>query len=152
MRTMFKWVIHWRCQSVTDEWLSKEHWWIHSNRGKKNESQKTLSYCHFVHHKSHLASVVTEPGPVIYCLSHSTAWETKYSSGNNNKNNDIISRNITAATLCTFGCPIALHHAELTGSVLMLRRVQQQPVTHTTRDCWGGGGGKDPIKQYTLWR
>jgi hypothetical protein len=51
-----------------------EHQWNEIDRGKPKYSEKTLSQCHFVHHKSHME----RPGlhcerPAANRLSHGTA-------------------------------------------------------------------------------
>jgi hypothetical protein len=39
---------------MKDEWyVSMVHWWNDNERGKLKYPEKTLSQCHFVHHKSH---------------------------------------------------------------------------------------------------
>jgi hypothetical protein len=40
-----------------------EHWWNKIDRGKLKYSEKNLSQCRFVHHKSHLERPGIEPGP-----------------------------------------------------------------------------------------
>jgi hypothetical protein len=32
--------------------VSIEHWWRYTDRAKSNYSERNLSLCHFVHHKS----------------------------------------------------------------------------------------------------
>jgi hypothetical protein len=39
-----------------------EHRWNESDKGKPKYSEKHLSQCHFVHHKSHMEQPGIEPG------------------------------------------------------------------------------------------
>jgi hypothetical protein len=43
--------------------LVMEHWWDEIDRGKPKYSEKNLSQCHFVRHKSHTDGPGIEPGP-----------------------------------------------------------------------------------------
>jgi hypothetical protein len=45
---------------VVDEWMSMEHWWNDSDRGKLKYWGKKLSHCHFVHQKI-LPTIEPEP-------------------------------------------------------------------------------------------
>jgi hypothetical protein len=59
--------------------------WNDINSGKPKNSEKDLSQCHFVHHKSHLLDLGANPGcrgekPATNCLSHGTT--SKYCTRN----------------------------------------------------------------------
>jgi hypothetical protein len=43
--------------------LVMEHWWNEIDRGKPKYSEKNLSQCHSVRHKSHMDCPGIEPGP-----------------------------------------------------------------------------------------
>lgn len=66
-----------------------QHWWNDTNREKLKYSQKNLSQCHFVHHKSHRDWAMSPryvasnqlPVPWNSCLSTSlivTVWKYTY--------------------------------------------------------------------------
>jgi hypothetical protein len=42
-----------------------EHRWNEIDRGKPKYSEKNLSQCHLVHHKSHMDRPGIEPGPPL---------------------------------------------------------------------------------------
>jgi hypothetical protein len=46
--------------------MSVSYWWSHTDRGKPKYYKKTLSQCHFVHHKSHMDRPVIEPGLLLW--------------------------------------------------------------------------------------
>ena len=43
--------------------MSMEYWWNDNDREKPKYSDKNLSECYFVHHKSHMAWPAIEPAP-----------------------------------------------------------------------------------------
>jgi hypothetical protein len=45
-----------------DIWMNVEQRWNHTDRGNPKDSQKILSQCHFVHHKTHVDYPENEPG------------------------------------------------------------------------------------------
>jgi hypothetical protein len=47
-----------------DLWVSMEQQWNDIDRGKLKDSEKNLSQCHSVHHKSHMDWLGCEPGPL----------------------------------------------------------------------------------------
>jgi hypothetical protein len=46
-------------QPPDDTWVNMEQWWNDSNKGKPKKSEKNLSQCHFVDHKSHCTTMFT---------------------------------------------------------------------------------------------
>jgi hypothetical protein len=50
--------------------VNMEHRWNDTDREKPNNSEKNLSQCHFVYHKSHIDSPGREPGPPRWEASH----------------------------------------------------------------------------------
>jgi hypothetical protein len=34
--------------------MNMDWWWIDTDRGNLNYSEKNLSHCHFIHYKSHI--------------------------------------------------------------------------------------------------
>jgi hypothetical protein len=44
--------------------ISMEHGWNDIDRGKPKYSERNLSQCHFVYHKSHMDRLGIEPGPL----------------------------------------------------------------------------------------
>jgi hypothetical protein len=48
--------------SVIDELMSLKHWWNGTDREELKYSERNLSQCHFVHHKSHVERFGLEPG------------------------------------------------------------------------------------------
>jgi hypothetical protein len=55
---------------VVGEWMGMERWWNDTDRGKLKCWKKNLSYCHFIHHKSHMDWPGVEVGP--------PPWEADY--------------------------------------------------------------------------
>jgi hypothetical protein len=49
---------------VFSQWfLSMEPWWNDTGRGRPKNSERNVSQCHFVHHKSQMNWLGREPGP-----------------------------------------------------------------------------------------
>jgi hypothetical protein len=48
---------------LDDTWVNTEQRWNDIDRGKPRDSEKNLSQCHFVNHKSHMNCSGREPGP-----------------------------------------------------------------------------------------
>jgi hypothetical protein len=62
--------------------MSMEQWWSDTDRGKPKYSEKNLSHCHFVPHKSHTDWPGIEPGcnmNYIYIFSSYRAVNTPLS-------------------------------------------------------------------------
>jgi hypothetical protein len=65
-------------QPPDDTWVNMEQRWNDTDRGKLKDSEKNLSQCHFVHHKSHVDYSGSErclrgEKPVTNHLSYDTA-------------------------------------------------------------------------------
>jgi len=54
--------------------MSMEHWWKDTVRGKPKISEKTLSQCQFVHHKSRMDWSAIQPGTPWWESSGYTPW------------------------------------------------------------------------------
>jgi len=54
--------------------MSMEHWWNDTVRGKPKNSEKNLSQCQIVHHKSHMDWSGIDPGTPSREASGHTPW------------------------------------------------------------------------------
>ena len=88
---------------VNGRWISMntEHWWNFTDRFKPKYLEKSLSQCHFAHHKFHTNYPATEEWPTRWDKIQ-TNVKKKKKTPNHYKNNIYLKMTVCFQFFCTF--------------------------------------------------